>query len=131
MQSCREENPATARWRSTGLRIRCALCPDEPRLLVRYLNEARQLAERQGASPWRIFEACLDLLLRSAEDRALPAHWRAQCLDYAYLPLQELRHHARSCALQRRLRALQWRLATLNLAPSLRYHDPEEGAQRD
>lgn len=94
MQSCREENPATARWRSTGLRIRCALCPDEPRLLVRYLNEARQLAERQGASPWRIFEACLDLLLRSAEDRALPAHWRAQCLDYAYLP-------CRSCATTR------------------------------
>lgn len=44
------ESPYLEHWRALSLRIRCALDPDEPRLIEHYLAEGRYLA-RFTATP--------------------------------------------------------------------------------
>ncbi|WP_236207779.1 FagA protein [Pseudomonas tohonis] len=127
MQSRLDEPRAYSDWRWLGQHIRCALTPDEPRLLTRFLDDGHELVVHHDLPAWRIFEGSFQLLLDSATDRALPWHWRCLCLDHAYLPLQSLRPLARDPLRRRRLLGLQRRLATLRLAPSLSYIEPEEG----
>ena len=43
-------------WYWLGTQIRCALDPDEPRLLDQYLGEARYLAGWEGVAAWPLFE---------------------------------------------------------------------------
>ena len=77
-------------WYWLGTQIRCALDPDEPRLLDQYLGEARYLAGWEGVAAWPLFEKAYNLLLDTGRDPILPWHWRSLCLDYAYRPLCEL-----------------------------------------
>ncbi len=77
------DSSLTDRWYRLGTRIRCALEPDEPRLVEQYLCEARYLAAWEPVPAWRLFEKCFQLLLDSSRDIALPWHWRVLCLDHA------------------------------------------------
>lgn len=76
-----DEPQACSDWRWLGQRIRCALAPDDPRLLTRFLNDGHELVVHHDLPAWRIFEGSFQLLLDSATDRALPWHWR--CLWHA------------------------------------------------
>ena len=111
------------RWHRLGTRIRCALEPEEPRLLELYLFETRYLVAWEPLPAWQLFEKSYQLLLDTAADIALPWHWRNLCLDHAYRPLHELRRLASDAEHTRRLRQLAGRLAAQPMAPSLTYHD--------
>jgi len=111
------------RWHRLGTRIRCALEPDEPRLLELYLFETRYLVAWEPLPAWQLFEKSYQLLLDTAADVALPWHWRGLCLDHAYRPLCDLRRLAGDAERRQRLQQLSRRLATQPMAPSLTYHD--------
>ncbi|WP_437881779.1 FagA protein [Pseudomonas sp. LRF_L74] len=114
-------------WHWQGFRIRCALLPDEPRLLEVHWAHGRALIEYGQISPWQMAASTLTLLLDSACDPALPWHWRSLCLDNAYLPLQALQHLSSTPKQQRRLNELRNRLATMRLLPSLSPSELAEG----
>ncbi|MCY1525984.1 hypothetical protein D9M68_609850 [compost metagenome] len=114
-------------WHWQGFRIRCALLPDEPRLLEQHMLHSSLLIERGVLSPWRVASTILRLLLDTASDPALPWHWRCLCLDYAYRPLHVLQHLADDRAKQCSLNQLRNRLATLRLLPSLSSSELAEG----
>ncbi|ERZ39148.1 hypothetical protein Q001_02538 [Pseudomonas aeruginosa CF127] len=59
-------------WYWLGTQIRCALDPDEPRLLDQYLGEARYLAGWEGVAAWPLFEKAYNLLLDTGRDPILP-----------------------------------------------------------
>lgn len=90
MSSALHEQPYLESWRWMSRQIRCALDPDEPRLIEHYLAEGRYLACCTATSPWLIAETSFRLLLDTATDTALPWHWRSQCLDQAWRPLRDL-----------------------------------------
>ena len=114
-------------WRWQGFRIRCALQPDEPRLLDQHEFHGHHLATQGWLDPWGLSVQTLELLLDTASDPALPWHWRSLCLDRAWRPLYSLQRLVGSLEQQRRLIALRNRLATLRLQPSLSFHEPLEG----
>ena len=111
--------------------IRCALDPDEPRLLDQYLGEARYLAGWEGVAAWPLFEKAYNLLLDTGRDPILPWHWRSLCLDYAYRPLCELQRLTTNGSQRRRLRQLSVRMARQDLAPSMSFDHPQQGNQDD
>lgn len=114
-------------WYWQAFRIRCALSPDEPRLLDQYELHARQLVAYGRLNPWRMASQVLELLLDTACDQALPWHWRSFCLDRAWRPLSLLEQLACDRPRQLRLNHLRNRLATLRLSPSLSFNEPVEG----
>jgi hypothetical protein len=114
-------------WYWAGFRIRCALLPNEPRLLDMHWDHGRQLVEYGEISAWHMCVTSLSLLLDSACDRALPWHWRSLCLDHAYRPLHALQYLAETREQQHTLDRLRNRLATLCLLPSLSIPELEEG----
>lgn len=118
-------------WRWQASRIRCALAPDDPWLIERFIAMAPRHFRAGAAPAWRAQEAIYRLLLDTAADTALPWHWRCLCLDHAYRPLWALRSLATDTSSRRRLQSLQRRLASLVLLPSLDFHEPQEGMQRD
>ncbi|KAF1070847.1 MAG: hypothetical protein GAK45_00677 [Pseudomonas citronellolis] len=119
------------RWQRLGMRVRCALDPDEPRLLEQFLGEARYLASWEPVPAWPLFEKSYQLLLDTCRDVALPWHWRQQCLDHAYRPLNELQRLAVDASRRQRLCQLSRRLAEQELAPSLSYPEAQEGIEND
>lgn len=116
-------------WYWLGTQIRCALDPDEPRLLDQYLGEARYLAGWEGVAAWPLFEKAYNLLLDTGRDPILPWHWRSLCLDYAYRPLCELQRLTTNGSQRRRLRQLSVRMARQDLAPSMSFDHPQQGNQ--
>ncbi|MDG9923806.1 MULTISPECIES: FagA protein [unclassified Pseudomonas] len=120
-------SPCLDCWYWQGFRIRCALLPDEPRLLDQHELHGRQLVAHGRLGAWRMSRTTLELLLDTACDPALPWHWRSLCLDRAYRPLQAMQLLARDRRRQRRLNDLRNRLATLRLPPSLSFNEPLEG----
>lgn len=112
-------HPALECWRWLAFKIACALEPDSPELLGRYLETGRQLLEMGLLDARLLAEQTLDLLFRSAHEVLLPWHWRCQCLDKLYLPLQTLTALAEQDEdLQQRLVGLRLRLAGAALLPS-------------
>ncbi len=106
-------------WRTLSFRIRCALTPDEPRLIDHYLAEGRYLA-RFTATPQRmIAETSFRLLMDTARDTMLPWHWRSLCVDQAWRPLRDLQALIQSPADQQRWQACTWQLSTCLLQPSI------------
>ena len=106
-------------WRTLSFRIRCALEPDEPRLIDHYLAEGRYLA-RFTATPQRLIaETSFRLLMDTARDTMLPWHWRSLCVDQAWRPLRDLQALINSPADQQRWQACTWQLATCLLQPSI------------
>jgi fumarate hydratase, class II len=57
------EQPYLESWRWMSRQIRCAMDPDEPRLIEHYLAEGRYLACCTATSPWTIADTSLRLLL--------------------------------------------------------------------
>ncbi|TBU98172.1 FagA protein [Stutzerimonas kirkiae] len=114
-------------WYWQGFRIRCALLPDEPRLLDAHWAQGLQLVEHGRIAPWRMAATTLNLLLDSACDPALPWHWRAICLDQSYRSLQILQGLADRREQHQTLNRLRNRLATLRLQPSLSTAELAEG----
>lgn len=114
-------------WYWQGFRIRCALLPDEPRLLDQHMLHSSLLIERGLMNPWDVASTLLRLLLDTASDPALPWHWRSTCLDYVYRPLQVLQHLADDRAKQHSVSLMRNRLATLQLMPSLSPSELAEG----
>ncbi|MCY1260261.1 hypothetical protein D3C76_818040 [compost metagenome] len=125
------ESPVLGRWYWMSTRIRCALQPDEPRLLDLFLNETRYLIAWERVPAWLLFEKCYQLFLDTAHDIALPWHWRVQCLNHAYRPFHELQCLVRSREQRCRLHQLAMRLANQDMQPSLSYHEPQEGIEND
>ena len=114
-------------WHWQGWRIRCALQPDEPRLLDLYELHGCKLVRSGQLNAWSMWQRLLQLLLDSAADRALPWHWRSLCLDHTWRPLYALNQLAATRQQQLRLNQLRNRLATLRLQPSLCYDESAQG----
>lgn len=118
MTTALHELPYLENWRWLSRRIRCALEPDEPRVIDHYLAEGRYLVCCTETSPWTVALTSFRLLLDTACDRMLPWHWRCICLDQAWRPLLQLR------TLDRREHNDRWQpyamqLATCVLLPSI------------
>ncbi|MDC6381082.1 FagA protein [Pseudomonas graminis] len=118
------ESPYLEHWRALSLRIRCALDPDEPRLIEHYLAEGRYLARFTATPKSLICESTFRLLLDTASDTALPWHWRCLCLDQAWRPLRDMQSLAESVAQQQRVQAFARSLATCALLPSMPLAEP-------
>lgn len=118
------ESPYLENWRALSLRIRCALDPDEPRLIEHYLAEGRYLARFTATPKSLICESTFRLLIDTASDTALPWHWRCLCLDQAWRPLRDMQALAESAAQQQRVQAFAQRLATCALLPSIPLTEP-------
>lgn len=118
-------------WHWQASRIRCALAPDDPWLIERFIAMTPQQFKAGLVPAWRAQEAIFRLLLDTAADPALPWHWRCLCLDHAYRPLWALRCLATDTSSRRRLQGLHKRLSDLVLQPSLNFHEPQEGMQSD
>jgi hypothetical protein len=79
-----------ARWERIGLGVRCAYNPARPEVLQHYVQGARLLSRLQPQREAHIQRRMLELLLRTAEDEALPWTWRAVCLEHLAWPLARL-----------------------------------------
>jgi len=119
--------PCLECWRWQGLRIRCGLAPDDAQLPLRHWHHGLHLVEGGALAPWALAKGMLRLMLEVAADTALPWHWRANCLDFAYVPLQALQRMANCRPRQRQLMQLRNQLATLRMAPSLTPNELAEG----
>ena len=91
MKPVLHELPYLENWRWLSRRIRCAMEPDEPRLIDHYLAEGRYLVCCTETSAWTVALTSFRLLLDTACDRMLPWHWRCLCLDQAWKPLLSMR----------------------------------------
>lgn len=119
MSASLHEQPYLENWRWMSRKIRCAMEPDEPRLIEHYLAEGRYVACCTATSPWTIGETSFLLLLDTAADTALPWHWRNVCLDQAWRPLRDLERLARCGCRLRRWQSLAWQMASCSLLPSI------------
>ena len=111
-------------WRRLGMQIRLGLCPDDPRLVARYLYCGEALVARYGHAPWRVHDRMLSLLLGSAYDPLLPMAWRLVCLDACCRPMSALGALVCDDAGAARLRALARRLASFSCDPIDPEHAP-------
>ena len=112
-------------WRWLGNQIRCALRPDDARLILQYLAAARQIGASKDSSltTWDTTSHALELLLDTAADEVLPETWRIQCLELAQLPLVELRQLACSATEKARSAQLAERHAGQHIRPAPRFDD--------
>ena len=78
------------RWQRLEIAVRCALRPDNPAFLGQFVAAATRLASDGLRDDWAIHERCFHVLLNTAEDAALPLHWRWMCIDHACRPLARL-----------------------------------------
>lgn len=114
-------------WYWQGLRIRCALLPNEPRLLDVHWAQGCELVEHGQLCPWKMSVSTLTLLLNTACDPILPWHWRGLCLDHAYRSLYAIQHLAQERDQHVTLNRLRNRLASLQLAPSIEFSELAQG----
>ena len=128
MKPVLRELPYLENWRWLSRRIRCALEPDEPRLIEHYLAEGRYLVCCTDTSPWTVALTSFRLLLDTACDRMLPWHWRCQCLDQAWRPLRDLENLSHCACRLKRWQTFAWQLATCELQPSISHSDLVQGS---
>lgn len=122
------ESPYLENWRALSLRIRCALDPDEPRVIEHYLAEGRYLARFTATPQVLIAESTFRLLIDTARDTALPWHWRCLCLDQAWRPLRDLQALAQSASRCQRWQDFSHQLATCVLQPSVSLAELTQGS---
>ncbi|MBC2678448.1 FagA protein [Pseudomonas baltica] len=127
MSSAVHESANLENWLWLGLQIRCALLPNEPRLIDHYLAEGRYLARFTPTSPNSVAHGTFRLLLETALDQALPWHWRSLCLDQAWRPLRDLRNCAAHPAHIRQWQDCAHQLACCELLPSIPLTDLLQG----
>ncbi|WP_263142251.1 FagA protein [Pseudomonas sp. RIT-PI-AD] len=113
--------PSLDHWHWLKAKIRCALAADEPRLIRRFMVESEAMVHCGLLPSWRAGETTFRLLMDTANDRALPWHWRCLCLDHAYRPLNDLERIADAPERRMRLGLLSRQLAMTELAPSYTY----------
>jgi hypothetical protein len=75
------------RFDRAQLRVRCGLDPDRPALVRHYLALGAYVASRGVMPACAVQRRMLDVLLRTAQDEALPWFWRSVCLEHACQPL--------------------------------------------
>ena len=122
------ESPYLENWRALSLRIRCALDPDEPRVIEHYLAEGLYLARFTATPQTLIAESTFRLLIDTARDTALPWHWRCLCLDQAWRPLRDMQALAHSSFQRQRWQAFSHQLATCVLQPSISLAELMQGS---
>jgi hypothetical protein len=122
------ESPHLENWRALSLRIRCALDPDEPRVIQHYLAEGRYLARFTATPQALIVESTFRLLIDTARDTALPWHWRCLCLDQAWRPLHDMQALSHSSYQRQRWQAFAHQLATCVLLPSISLAELTQGS---
>jgi len=127
MSSAVHEFAHLENWHWLGLQIRCALAPDEPRLIEYYLAQGRYLARFTPTSSWSVAHGTFRLMLATALDQALPWHWRSLCLDQAWRPLRDLRNCAAQPAQVRQWQDCAHQLARCELLPSIPLTDLLQG----
>jgi hypothetical protein len=82
---------ARERFERLGLGIRCAYNPQQPAVIRCWLALGARLV-RSGVEPEAPLQRrMLNLLLRTAQDDALPWFWRRVCLEHAAWPAARLR----------------------------------------
>jgi hypothetical protein len=121
------ESPYLENWRALSLRIRCALDPDEPRVIEHYLAEGRYLARFTATPQALIAESTFRVLIDTARDTALPWHWRCLCLDQTWRPLRDMQALAHSTVQRQRCEAFAYQLASCVLQPSMSLAEPMQG----
>ncbi len=127
MKPALQELPHLENWRWLSHQIRCAMAPDEPRLIEHYLAEGRYLARCTATPAWNIAQTSLRLLLDTATDTLLPWHWRCLCLDQAWRPLRDLRSAAHTAEQRVTWQAYAAQLARSELLPSTPLYDLPQG----
>lgn len=85
-----------ARWDRIGLGIRLAYGTGRADAIRVWLALGRQLARDRALDEAGMLARTLTLLLRTAEDPALPWAWRHACLDHVARPWARLRTLGRS-----------------------------------
>ena len=71
-------------------KVRYALEPDNPHLLHNFAILQITFARQSEDLRTPCLEALFRVLLDTAADEILPAHWRSQCFDSLHKPLSEL-----------------------------------------
>ncbi|MBD1585702.1 FagA protein [Pseudomonas typographi] len=130
MTPAARELPYLDDWRWLGQQVRCAVRPDEPRLIDHYFAAGRCLARLTPMGPHAVAQATFRLLLATAGDVALPWHWRNQCLDHAWRPLRDLHGLASDATALHWWHAHAQALAQCELLPSISYPETPEGHPR-
>jgi hypothetical protein len=83
------------RWDRIGLGVRLAYNPWHPPVIRCYLRVGDEVARAGAASALAVQRHMLGLLLRTADDRALPWIWRATCHEHVVFPQARLATLAR------------------------------------
>lgn len=78
------------RWDRLGIGIRCAYNPWLPPVILLYLQAGRRLVSAGAMDDVAVQRRMLSLLMRTAEDKALPLPWRMACLDCTARPRARL-----------------------------------------
>jgi len=105
------------RWQRLEITVRCALEAGNPARLGQFIGAAARLVAEDALAEWATHERCFNVLMNTAEDAALPWHWRCMCIDFACRPLARLTTLARGDrARHRRMVELARRLAQADLA---------------
>lgn len=82
------------RWRFLAMRVRCGLYPSEPRIIDQFFAMGSWLHDSGESTAWEVASRSTEVLVNTAEDLALPWHWRMLCLDRAAQPLAVMRYLA-------------------------------------
>ncbi|QKZ06725.1 MULTISPECIES: FagA protein [Pseudomonas] len=127
MKSAVQEQSYLENWRWLSRQIRCALSPNDPRIIEDYMAEGRFLISCGAASAWTVARTAFRLLLDTATDPALPWHWRCLCLDQAYRPLRDMRLAARNAEHLQLWHQHGRQLAVCTLEPSISFSDLLQG----
>jgi len=82
---------ALLRWDRIGLGVRLGYNPWHPPAIRSYLHAGRELVRAGTLPDEAVQRRTLSLLLRTAEDAALPWGWRVACHEHLVFPLAKLR----------------------------------------
>jgi len=78
------------RWDRIGIGIRCAYNPWLPPVILLYLQAGRRLVTSGVMDDAVVQRQMLALLMRTANDEALPLPWRMACLEHTARPRMRL-----------------------------------------
>jgi len=78
------------RWDRIGIGIRCAYNPWLPSMILLYLQAGHRLVSAGVMDDVAVQRRMLALLMRAANDEALPLPWRMACLDHTRRPRARL-----------------------------------------
>jgi hypothetical protein len=78
------------RWDRIGVGIRCACNPWLPAVILLYLQAGRRLVSAGAMDDVAVQRRMLTLLMRTANDKALPLAWRMACLEHTMRPRTRL-----------------------------------------